>query len=29
MTHACTPNQFQEAWNDVYWKPIKAYLLSK
>jgi hypothetical protein len=29
MTHACTPSQFQELWNDVYWKPLKAYLLSR
>jgi activator of HSP90 ATPase len=29
MTHACTPDQFEEMWDEVYWEPIKAYLFSK
>jgi activator of HSP90 ATPase len=26
MVHANTPEQFDERWNEFYWKPIKQYL---
>jgi activator of HSP90 ATPase len=29
MVHAFTPNQFTELWDEIYWQPIKKYLLKK
>lgn len=29
MVHACTPVQFTELWNEVYWEPIREYLSLK
>jgi activator of HSP90 ATPase len=26
MVHCCTPSQFQELWDEVYWKPLKRFL---
>jgi activator of HSP90 ATPase len=26
MVHCCTPTQFQELWDEVYWKPLRKYL---
>lgn len=26
MVHACTPTQFTELWDTVYWQPIRAYV---
>jgi activator of HSP90 ATPase len=26
MVHACTPVQFDEQWEGLYWKPIKNFL---
>lgn len=26
MVHCCTPPQFKELWDEVYWKPIRKYL---
>jgi activator of HSP90 ATPase len=28
MVHANTPDQFEERWNEFYWKPMKQYLKS-
>lgn len=26
LVHTVLPEQFQERWNELYWKPLKAYL---
>jgi activator of HSP90 ATPase len=26
LVHACTPTQFEELWEEIYWKPIRKYL---
>lgn len=26
MAHSCTPSQFKELWDVVYWKPLRKYL---
>ena len=29
LTHSCTPKQFKELWKQVYWDPIKKFLLGQ
>lgn len=29
LTHSCTPKQFKELWKQVYWDPIKEFLLGQ
>ena len=29
MAHSFTPSQFQERWDEVYWKPMKEFIKRK